>query len=194
MPKLVDHEKRKKQIAEATWRVIVEQGMEGATVRNIAKEAGISLGSLRHYFSTQEELLAYSMNLVKENVTARVLKIAAQELPIKAKALKMLLELVPTNKESMAESEVWFTFIAYSRHKERFDANQDGVLLGIQQLMKFLRQFDLLKPDINFELETERLYAVIDGLALHAMLNPNRVNRDLAEKVLVRHLEEICEE
>ncbi|WP_243297903.1 TetR/AcrR family transcriptional regulator [Bacillus litorisediminis] len=193
MPKLVDHEKKKKHIAEATWRVIVEQGMERVTVRNIAKEAGISLGSLRHYFSTQEELLSYSMNLVKDKVTARIMKIATQQLPLKEKALKMLLELVPTDKESMAEAEVWFTFIAYTRHKEQFDANQDGVFLGIQQLMQYLQQYNLLKTDIDLELETERLYAVIDGLALHAMLNPKRVNRDLAEKILVHHLEQICQ-
>ena len=194
MPKIVDHDKKKRQIAEATWRVIVEHGMEGASVRNIAKEAGISLGSLRHYFSTQEELLTFSMNLVKENVTARVLKIANQNLPVKDKALKMLLELVPTNKESMAEAEVWFTFIAYTRHKEQFDSNQDGVFLGIQKLMGFLQQLDLLKSDIDLELETERLYALIDGLALHAMLNPRRVDRELTEKVLVHHLEQICKE
>ncbi|HWO75214.1 MAG TPA: TetR/AcrR family transcriptional regulator [Bacillus sp. (in: firmicutes)] len=193
MPKIVDHEKKKKHIAEATWRVIVEQGMERVTVRNIAKEAGISLGSLRHYFSTQEELLSYSMNLVKDKVTARIMKIATQHLPLKEKALKMLLELVPTDKESMAEAEVWFTFIAYTRHKEQFDANQDGVFLGIQLLMQYLQQYNLLKTDIDLELETERLYAVIDGLALHAMLNPKRVNRDLAEKVLVHHLEQICQ-
>lgn len=43
MPKQIDHEKRRKQIAEATWRVILERGMEGASARNIAKEAGLSL-------------------------------------------------------------------------------------------------------------------------------------------------------
>ncbi len=66
MPKIIDHEKRRKQIAEATWRTILERGMEGATVRNIAQEAGLSLGALRHYFTTQDELLGYAMTLVKE--------------------------------------------------------------------------------------------------------------------------------
>ncbi len=40
--------------------------MEGATV-NIAQEAGLSLGALRHYFTTQDELLGYAMILVKES-------------------------------------------------------------------------------------------------------------------------------
>ncbi|MGM0975119.1 MAG: TetR/AcrR family transcriptional regulator [Bacillota bacterium] len=64
MPKKVDHEKQKKVLAKAAWRVIKKEGIEGASVRKIAKEAGLSAGSLRHYFSNQSELLAYSMNLV----------------------------------------------------------------------------------------------------------------------------------
>lgn len=71
MPKQIDHEKRRKEIAEATWRVILERGMEGASARNIAKEAGLSLGALRHYFSTQDELLVFAMKLVQEKVMAR---------------------------------------------------------------------------------------------------------------------------
>ncbi|MBY6274089.1 MAG: TetR family transcriptional regulator, partial [Bacillaceae bacterium] len=60
MPKIVDHEQRKERIAEACWRVILKRGMKGATVRNIAKEAGLSPGSLRHYFSSQGDLYLYA--------------------------------------------------------------------------------------------------------------------------------------
>ena len=63
MPKQVDHEKRRRQIAEATWRLISTEGIEQATVRKIAQEAGLSLGALRHYFATQDELLRFSMEL-----------------------------------------------------------------------------------------------------------------------------------
>ncbi|MBA4603115.1 TetR/AcrR family transcriptional regulator [Thermoactinomyces mirandus] len=71
MPKLVDHKKRKIQIAEAAWKVIVNEGIEQATVRKIAKTAGLSVGSLRHYFSSQSELLRFSMELVAKRVKER---------------------------------------------------------------------------------------------------------------------------
>ncbi|QDY46516.1 helix-turn-helix transcriptional regulator [Planococcus glaciei] len=64
MPKLTNHEEVKQSIAEAAWRVILEHGMEGASVRTIAKEADLSLGALRYYFKTQDELVAYSRELV----------------------------------------------------------------------------------------------------------------------------------
>ncbi|MCY8689106.1 TetR family transcriptional regulator, partial [Bacillus spizizenii] len=99
--KQIDHEKRRKEIAEATWRVILERGMEGASARNIAKEAGLSLGALRHYFSTQDELLVFAMKLVQEKVMARIKDITMRDVPPKEKVLHILLEIVPTNEETV---------------------------------------------------------------------------------------------
>ncbi|MGM7723930.1 TetR/AcrR family transcriptional regulator [Metabacillus sp. Hm71] len=194
MPKIVDHEWRKKLIAEASWRVILERGMEGATVRNIAKEAGLSLGALRHYFSTQDELLIFAMNLVIERVTERINKIAVQELPPKEKILKIILEMVPTNDESMAEMEVWFAFTAYARHKKGFDAHHDGLLTGMHRLIDSMEQYQLLKENVDKSIEVERLYALVDGIALHAMLDPKRLNRDRIYKLFVYHLNSISKE
>lgn len=190
MPKIIDHEKRREQIAEATWRVIVEQGVEGATVRGIAKEAGLSLGALRHYFATQDELLMYAMTLVKERATQRIREIAAQEdLSPKEKISKILLELLPTNQEKMIEMEVWFAFTVYFRHKkEGFDAQHDGIYAGIRTLIDDADHFHLLKKQLDKEMEAEKLYALIDGLALHAFLEPRRVDGKRIERVLLHHL------
>ncbi|TQR31956.1 TetR/AcrR family transcriptional regulator [Brevibacillus brevis] len=190
MPKIIDHEKRREQIAEATWRVIVEQGMEGATVRGIAKEAGLSLGALRHYFATQDELLMYAMQLVKERATARIAEIAAnEEWGPKERVTKIFLELLPTNQEKMVEMEVWFAFTVYFRHKkEGFDAQHDGIYAGVRKLLDSADQMNLLRKGLDKEMETEKLYAVIDGLALHAYLEPQRVDGERITKVLEHHL------
>ena len=193
MPKIVDHEKRRKQIAEATWRVILERGMEGATVRNIAKEAQISLGALRHYFSSQDELLVYAMKLVKEQATERINKITSQDFPPKEMVLKVLLEIVPINQDNMAEMEVWFSFIAYARHQEDvFDIQNDGIFIGMQKLIDYLDYTNLLRKELDKELETERLYALIDGIALHAMLESKRVNPNRIMNTIIYHLDSIC--
>ncbi|KZN98505.1 TetR/AcrR family transcriptional regulator [Pseudobacillus badius] len=195
MPKIVDHDKRKKDIAEATWRVILEQGMEGATVRNIAKEADLSLGALRHYFSTQNELLVYAMELVKEQAEARINQIVLENLPPKAALLKILMELVPATPETMAETEVWFAFIAYARHKDApFSAQDDGVWDGISRMVYSLYQANLLKDGLNPSLEAERLYALVDGLALHALLDPDRVDRERLIDVLSSQIDLILKE
>ncbi|WP_346216775.1 TetR/AcrR family transcriptional regulator [Caldifermentibacillus hisashii] len=192
MPKIVDHDNRKKAIAEATWQVILEQGMKGATVRNIARKAGLSLGALRHYFSTQEELLIYAMDLVKERVSERVEKIALKNLPPKEMVLQMLLEIVPTNETTRAEMEVWLEFVLFFRNKGNRESQNDGILEGIQKLLDSLDRAQFLKKEIDKDLETERLCALIDGLAIHAILNPTRLTKEQIISILAHHIDEIC--
>lgn len=193
MPKKIDLEERKKTIAEATWRVILKKGMEGATVRNIAGEAGVSLGALRHYFSTQEELLMYAMNLVKEKAAARIYERIVHDGPLKEKIVNVLLEIVPVNDETRAEMEVWFSFVAYFKHKQHvFDTQYDGIFALMRKLIDYLEQCEMLRKTMDKDIETERLYALVNGLALHAMLEPQRVDRERVACVLVHHIDSLC--
>ena len=48
MPKIVDHETRREEIAEALWRVVRRDGVRAASVRTIAAEAGWSPGAVRY--------------------------------------------------------------------------------------------------------------------------------------------------
>lgn len=195
MPKIVDLTEKKTQIAEATWRVILEQGMKGATVRKIAQEAGLSLGALRHYFSTQDELLAYAMNLVKERANERIHAIATCELPPKEKVIQILLELVPVNKTTMTEMEVWFAFTFHRKFsEEQLEAKQDGFYGEMGNLIEYLEQNNLLRQDLDIEMESERLYALVDGLALHALLEPERLDSKRIVDVLTYHIMSICRE
>jgi len=72
MPKVVDPVERRRELAEAVWRVIRRDGIEGASVREVAREAELSTGSLRHYFGTQSELLTFAMRSVMQRIERRV--------------------------------------------------------------------------------------------------------------------------
>ena len=60
MPKQVDHRERRESIAHALWAVVDQQGWAQATMREVAREAGVSLGQLQHYFSSRAEMLRLS--------------------------------------------------------------------------------------------------------------------------------------
>lgn len=47
----------KEKILQAAQRVIIKFGINGATMRGIAKEAGLSTGAIYHYYRTKEEVL-----------------------------------------------------------------------------------------------------------------------------------------
>ena len=71
MPKLIDHDRRREEIAEATWRVIHAEGISGISIRTVAAEAGISTGSIRHVFPSKTELLVHATELVGQRAWDR---------------------------------------------------------------------------------------------------------------------------
>ncbi|MGK5643087.1 TetR/AcrR family transcriptional regulator, partial [Streptomyces sp. URMC 126] len=77
MPKRVDHEERRRLIAEALWRIASSRGLEGASLRDVAAEAGISLGQLQHYFAGKDEMLVFALEhitgLAEARIRARIL-------------------------------------------------------------------------------------------------------------------------
>ncbi|MHA7584467.1 TetR/AcrR family transcriptional regulator [Paenibacillus vandeheii] len=191
MPKIVDHDKQRLLVAEAAWRVIRRDGMEQASVRNIAVEAGISAGSMRHYFSTQSELLLYAMNLVSERVSNRITQMSFDASPLENMKL-LLLELLPNTDEKMAEMEVWYAFTAKSKTepalKEHADKVYDELRRAMAMVITYLMEHNLSRTGLDKELEIERLYALVDGLGIHAILRPDQMNTKIMEDILTMHL------
>ena len=59
MPKIINHDKRREEIANVVMELIAEKGIGKATVRGICLYGGFSTGVIAHYFSNQKELLTY---------------------------------------------------------------------------------------------------------------------------------------
>ncbi|MFO7984459.1 MAG: TetR/AcrR family transcriptional regulator [Desulfatiglandaceae bacterium] len=57
MPRQKRSEARKEQILKAAEKVFAKNGFHGATISEVAREAGLSDATIYEYFSTKEELL-----------------------------------------------------------------------------------------------------------------------------------------
>lgn len=77
MPKIVDHHRRREDLALLTLRVISAVGIENATVREIARRGGLSTGSLTHYFTSKDDLVAFAFRWLAEKSFAELDQLAA---------------------------------------------------------------------------------------------------------------------
>ena len=68
MPKIVDHEKRRTSIAKAAVSVIAEKGLEATKLSDIAKLAGMTTGSITHYFSDKDAVLMAALEMSYETM------------------------------------------------------------------------------------------------------------------------------
>ncbi|MFF0493373.1 TetR/AcrR family transcriptional regulator [Nocardia sp. NPDC004068] len=72
MPKVVDRTQRRDALAAALWRLAYREGWNAVSLRRVAAEAGLSLGSLQHYFAGLDDLLDYSVSGVLDILDERL--------------------------------------------------------------------------------------------------------------------------
>jgi AcrR family transcriptional regulator len=73
MPKRVDHEERRRQIADALVRTAATRGLHATGMREVAAEAGVSLRLVQYYFGTKEELLLFATQRLAVQFGSRVM-------------------------------------------------------------------------------------------------------------------------
>jgi AcrR family transcriptional regulator len=194
MPRQIDPEQRRAELAEAVWTVIRRDGLQRASVRNVAREAGLSMGSLRHYFATQSELLCFAMQLVGDRARDRIRALDFAPGPRNA-AEQLLHQLVPLDDERRAESEVWLAFTGNAL----VDPDQRAIHRRIHDQLRgacasaltVLADAGQTSDGFDLDLETTRLHALVDGLAVHAVMHPDRLPPDQIVAVLARHLDSL---
>src|SRR5688500_18792408 len=166
MPKIVDHETRREEIAEALWRVVRRDGIRAASVRTIAAEAGWSAGAVRYYFPDQAGLLSFAMDLVTRRVTERIDALNPKG-DATAVALRYLEEALPLDADRRAEFDVWMAFMAQAQAEsdggslhEHVDKVHDGLRFLCESLLQALANSGALRDDLELRREIERLHAL----------------------------------
>lgn len=196
MPKKVDVAERREEIAAALYRVIVRAGVEGATVRAVAQEAGWSAGALRHYFGTQDELLRYGIESQLTRIPARIEAHLALP-PGRDRAWRLLAELLPLDDVRMAETRVWLAFASRARHEPAMTdllelawVHERWVARGVvRDLQGRAWPADRHAPlDASEEDEAAALGLLVDGLNLAGATYPQHMPPQRMAAVLTDHL------
>ena len=96
MPKNVDHQQRRDDIAQATFELIARNGLMNASVRAVADYSGYSAGSIRHYFPVHDELLRYVSSYLTRQIGNRVSAIAQdKKLTVRQRVEQACEQLLP---------------------------------------------------------------------------------------------------
>ena len=109
MPKIVDHDERRLELVDATWRIIARHGLEGATMREIATEAGFANGALKPYFPTKDTLLEFAFGHVFNRTNKRIAEVTAGKSGLAA-LRAFCLEVLPLDEERVNEARIVIPF------------------------------------------------------------------------------------
>jgi AcrR family transcriptional regulator len=191
VPKVVDPEARRREVAEAVFRVVRRHGLEQASLRNVADEAGLAIGSVRHYFADHDDLLRFALKELNDRLERRIMVHvaavrSASSREGRRRAVEGLLgELLPLDPDRRDEAEIWLAFTTAARTRPALRSQARRLHEGLRMIVgKVLVGGGV--PDV--EVETERLAALLDGLALNGVLQPDLTTPDVMRAVLRTHL------
>ena len=120
MPKRVDHEERRQQIADALLRTAAARGLHATGMREVAAEAGVSLRLVQYYFGTKEELLLAAMQHLAvrfaARATARFREVSGSGAPASPRDIivAILAEGLPADGERRTFHVIYTAYLALS--------------------------------------------------------------------------------
>ncbi|WP_166973477.1 TetR/AcrR family transcriptional regulator [Brevibacterium atlanticum] len=204
MPKIVDPVQRREAIADALFAIVLKQGFAKVSLRAIAEEAGLAIGSIRHYFTTAEGIVRFALDTLVARVGARLEDRLASLLPrldagslsgdaAKEATVDLLAELLPLDEVRRQESVVWLAFEETARTDpaltDVFETSVRGSRKLMARTLESMSRRKVLRRDLDLDLEVDALAALVDGLTLRSTLHPEVLPPGRAREVLSTHLE-----
>ncbi|HEV8016997.1 MAG TPA: TetR family transcriptional regulator [Steroidobacteraceae bacterium] len=107
MPKIVDHEQRREQIALVACRVVAQHGFDQATIVRIAREAGYTTGMVAHYFDTKQDIVVAALRLILRRIEQRL---TPSDNDARPDLLTLLTEALPVDETRYIECAFYIAF------------------------------------------------------------------------------------
>ncbi len=177
MPRIVDHVRRREEIAQLAVRVVQQEGAEHATVRRIAKVGGFSIGVLTHYFRDKDELIAFAFQWVARQSFAQ-LDTAVAGVPAGLARLRTALEFMVPTAATPSFIRVWLSLWGGAMHNpELARVHRAYYARWRKYLRRYLgeavRRREIARPR-SLRDATDLLTAAVDGFWIGGTFEPGR--------------------
>jgi len=174
---------RKKQIMDAARKLIMRSGSEHVTVRNMAKEVGISEAAIYRHFKSKTEILSFLADSVADGLLHDI-DMAGN---VGFTSLDIIDEILRTHL-SRIEQRRGLSFLVLAEIISFGDKSlnkkvSDNIQIYVDQLKLLLSdgvRAGLISPDVNLEAAALLLFGMIQGLVNIWALSGYKF--DLAEK------------
>lgn len=184
MPRRVDHDERRQQIADALLRVVARDGLDAVSLRHVATEAEVTAGMVQHYFPSKDAMMQHAMGVAAARYEHRIGEelstLGAEPDPIDV--VRVLVgSFIPESAEESADARIGIAFQNYAAHHP---AEAEMLAQGDRMLAAHIA--DLLQSagtgSEESELAAITLIALGEGLALATLskgLSPQTARRAL---------------
>jgi len=197
MSKKLNHTARKQQIIEATFEVLHSYGFEKTTIREIAKKAGLSLGSVQYFFPKQKDIYTYAMNVIFQRFEERMQKVSQDDHKAFDRAVRMVNQIVQVHSETeRVENDIWVKFTLMSTMNPEYQELKENYrkinLNFAEDVINILDENGYFTEDVNIKDKAHSLIIFVTGLVFESVIYTHLYNDQLVEKRIREYLNSIC--
>ncbi|GAB2934519.1 TetR/AcrR family transcriptional regulator [Micromonospora polyrhachis] len=185
MPKVVDHEERRRHLGAAACVVLARAGSAGMTVRAVANEAGLALATAQHYLPTRERMVRAAIDHLAGRVVDRARTIPAESITLEV-VRQAVLQLVPLDDERTFEARVWLILTAEALVDDQIAAilaeSEAELLANLERLISLGMTSGSIGSHVDARLESTALTTLMDGLTVRVLttgLSPADAHREI---------------
>lgn len=163
-------DERRDALAATVSAVVAQQGLEAVTVRRIAQDSGIAIGTVQYYFPTKDAMIAAAFARVVERTRDRLRQIDTSAGPRVTMQIA-LGQLLPLDEQRRDEARVNLAFAARATVSAELQARQLDLLQGIHSELETVL-LEVTGDGSRSRSDARILLAGVDGLAQHAVSAP----------------------
>lgn len=180
---------RQRHIAKVTIDLIAEGGINNASYREIALRAGVSKGSVEHYFSNKNNIIYTALKWINQRAVEREHRAVAKKQGLTAIETRLRC-MLPTRPEVIRE---WKVRIHYWSATFAHRDEQLGMSLRIggarERLIADLEHAicqDEVPADTDPTVTANMLLHLLAGISCNALVDPNYYDKQYQEKIIKR--------
>lgn len=188
MPRIVDHNERRRQICDVLLDIVAESGLGAATLREVADRSGWSTGVIGHYFNGRDDLLLGGLRRAAELLAEHHTKML--ESLDGLQALEQLLETsIPVDKRRLALARIFYFFFAEAMTDDVLRQEVESYLVqwrkAVTRAIRRAQETGDFPLDVDAKEIAKDLLGLADGMGMHALLDQDVMVR-LREQSPVR--------
>jgi AcrR family transcriptional regulator len=181
----VDHDERRRRIAEVTVAVIAREGLEAATIRRIAAELGGPTKIVTHYFADKQEMLVWAYRVIAERSQHYVREVVRRD---PADIVGALMAMTAVDD---FQTQLWRVYIAFWDRAARdpffAELQREQIDLALKVIADILRARSGERADL--ESISQRLNALVQGISILALAEKDRWSVERTQRTIADEVE-----
>lgn len=171
MPKRVDADARREQIADAVIDEIAAHGLHAVTLARIAGRTDLAIGSIRHYFGdTVREVMRFTLGVLMQRVLRRDTTMSDDPL---TRIVDIITFAAPTSEQERKENIALVEYRVTARTDTELAAEIAATSRAGAEIIRSLLREALSDRDIDeaaLEREALLLFALVEGFSFSSAL------------------------